>query len=518
MPATYTSARFVGRDDAFSRLASLLQSALAGDAGALMIDGTAGIGTSRFIDEASRRVTGLHEPMLVVRGGAYGPGTDRPYAPFLRALRPVLGALPDGHLIEIAGSATDDLVRLLPELGPRLGHPSGGEHATPTTVPERRQARLLEGVLGILTRLSEHQPVLLVIEDLHRADAGTRSLISFLSRIARSQRMAIVATYQGDAIRRDHPWMDELRALDAAPRPPGRLSLGPLDRDQLARLIAAIEDERPSATVLVIVAERSGGSPLIAEELLAARRELPTVSLTASFDDLVLARVAARSPECRRVLRLLAPAGRPLDRPTIRAIAERFEVAATTAPPRSSTTPRTGDGVLDPDLTAGLDEGVAYGFIVEGSDGLTLRHELVGAAIEGDLLPTTRIRHHAAVAVAMQDHPFIAMHHHLVAHDPPAAGLAAIAAADAAAGVHAPADELAALESAISIRGALGSRGSPRTRSETPGRGIPWSRRGTWLDEPPRRPSPQIGSVAPWPSWNPWSLRRTVGAIGPRSA
>ena len=79
-------------------------------------------------------------------------------------------------------------------------------------------------------------------------------------------------------------------------------------RDDLARLIEAIEGERPSASVLVIVAERSVGRPLLAEELLAARRELPTVSLTSSFEDLVLARVGARSTECRRVLRLLAPA------------------------------------------------------------------------------------------------------------------------------------------------------------------------------------------------------------------
>ena len=51
MPVTFTSARFVGREDAFARLASVLQSASAGDAGTLLIDGTSGVGTTRFIDE-----------------------------------------------------------------------------------------------------------------------------------------------------------------------------------------------------------------------------------------------------------------------------------------------------------------------------------------------------------------------------------------------------------------------------------------------------------------------------------
>jgi len=458
MPARYTSARFVGREDAFARLASLLQSAAAGDAGALMVEGTAGVGATRFIDETTRRVGALQEPMLVVRGGAFGPGTDRPYAPVIRALRPALASLRDDELAAVIGSASDELTRLLPELEPRLGVRADDGRAPSTTVPERRQARLLEGVLGVLSRLSERRPVLLVIEDLHRADAGTRTLVSFLARIARSQRLAIVGTYQADAIRRDDPWSVDLRALGGAPRPPQRMTLGPLARDDLARLIESIEGERPSASVLVIVAERSVGRPLLAEELLAARRELPTVSLTSSFEDLVLARVGARSPECRRVLRLLAPAGRAIPPTALLAIEEAFEAGTVGGPPRSSSAPRRGDGVLGADLTAGLEEGIEYGFIVEGPDGLALRHELVGRAIEADLLPTARVRHHAAVAAAMADHPFMAMHHHLVALDAPAAGAAAIAAADAAAVVDAPADELAALELAIAIRGATETR------------------------------------------------------------
>ncbi len=471
MPATFTSERFVGREDAFTRLASVLQSASAGDSGALLIDGTAGIGTTRFIDEAIRRVAALEEPMTVLRGRAFGVATDAPYAPLVRAMRPALAALPDADLAAIMGSATDELLRLLPELEARLGVRDDDGRRTLTTVPERRQARLLEGILGVLGRLGERRPVLLVIEDLHRADAGTRTLVTFLARIARAQRVAIVGTYQADAIRRDDPWAIDLRALDGAPRQPDRLTLGPLGRDDLARLIEAIEGERPSASVLVVVVERSGGRPLVAEELLAARRELPTVSLTSTFEDLVLARMAVRSTETRRVLRLLAPAGRPLSRDTLAAVAEAFEIGATSAPPRSSSGPRQGDGVLDADLAAGLDEALAHGFALEDEDGVFLRHELVGRAVEADLLPSARIRHHAALASAVEDEPFMAMHHHQIALDAPAAGRAAIAAADLAAAVDSPADELAALELAISAQGAAPGGRRPRaTRGAGTGR------------------------------------------------
>jgi DNA-binding CsgD family transcriptional regulator/tetratricopeptide (TPR) repeat protein len=457
----------VGREDAFTKVATVLQSASAGDSGTLLLDGTAGVGTTRFIDEVISRVDALREPMTVLRGCAFGDATDPPYAPLVRALRPALAGLPDEALADVMGRATDELLRLLPELGARLGAREGAGGPALTTVPERRQARLLEGILGVLGRLGERRPALLVIEDLHRADAGTRTLVTFLARIARLQRLAIVATYQADAIRRDDPWALDLRSLDAAPRQPDRLTLGPLGRDELARLIEAIEGERPSASVLVVVVERSGGRPLVAEELLAARRELPTVSLTSTFEDLVLARMAVRSPETRRVLRLLAPAGRPLPRATVAAVADAFEIEATSGPPRSSTAPRHGDGVLDADLSVGLDEAIAHGFVLENTDGVFLRHELVGRAVEGDLLPSARIRHHAALAAAVADQPFMAMYHHRVALDPPAAGRAAIAAADLAAAVDSPADELSALELAISAQGTAPAVG--RQRASRPG-------------------------------------------------
>jgi DNA-binding CsgD family transcriptional regulator/tetratricopeptide (TPR) repeat protein len=470
MPARYTSARFVGREDAFARLATVIRSAAAGDSGTLLIDGTAGVGTSRFIDEAIRRVSGLQEPMAVMRGAVYGPRTDAPYQPVIRALRPTLIALSDDELAAVLGTATDEIVRLIPELAERVDGRHDAGRPVRTVVPERRQPRLLEAVLGVLGRLGERRPVLLIVEDLHRADAGTRALLTFLARIVRSHRLAIIGTYQADAIRREDPWALDLAGLAAAPRPPGLLTLPPLTRDELARLIASIEDERPSASVLVVVAERSGGWPLVAEELLAARRELPGVSLTSSFQDLVLARIAARSHEARRALRLLAPAGRPLQRADLGAIADEFEAELTGGPPRSSSAPRRGDGVLDADLTHGLDEAIEYGFVREDEDGLALRHELVGHAIEADLLPSMRIRHHMAVARALSDRPFVAMHHFTVALDPVALRHAAVAAADAAAGVDAPLDELRALELAIAAGSAAGvtSRRGGRRRSDPP--------------------------------------------------
>jgi predicted ATPase len=55
MPPRYTSERFVGRDDAFGRLAARLDDAAQGQASTVLVSGTAGVGVSRFLDEASAR-------------------------------------------------------------------------------------------------------------------------------------------------------------------------------------------------------------------------------------------------------------------------------------------------------------------------------------------------------------------------------------------------------------------------------------------------------------------------------
>ena len=255
-----------------------------------------------------------------------------------------------------------------------------------------------------------------------------------------------------------------------------------LDRDELAALIEGIEGERASASLLLLVAERSGGSPLVAEELLAARRELPTASLTGSLDELVMRRLAsarwsaAGSCACspRRAGRSTAD--------HLAAVAAAFEVETDRPAPRSVSGPRRGDGVLDADLRAGLAEGIEHGFLVEHDGAVGFRHELDRGGRRAatccpspspattprspPVLPTTRGRRAP------------------LARGPRRGGAreAAIAAAELAAERHAPADELEALELAL----ALSDRGKGHDRTTA-------ARSARRPSAPPTGPSSRTG-------------------------
>ncbi len=451
MSARYVSDEFVGRDRELSHLAVALEAALDGASPRLLIAGRGGIGVSRLVSETIRRIRRLADPVRVVRCTARPARSMDAFAPIAEGFTPWLSSLDDDELARIVGPGAEPLGRLLPELAPRLGvAASRGRRGA--IAPERRAAWLSEAIQGLLERAGERDPILLVLEDLHHADAGTRNLAAFLARVTRPSRVCLVMTYGSDRIARGHPLLPQLAAMSASSEPPQTVEVGPLDRFDVARLVAALDGERPTAAALLLVAERSGGIPLIAEEVLAARRELPGVSLGSTLDELVLARIARRGPECRRVLRLLAPAGLPIERRALARVAGSFEALSEGLPPRSTTRPRRGDGTLDADLRAGLAEAIEHGFVVEDDTArLSIRHELVARAIEEDLLPIQRRRHHLALAAALGSSPAAALSHWLAAHESGRARTAALAAAAAAEALDSAGDALAARELALEL-------------------------------------------------------------------
>ncbi len=450
MPGRVVSRRFIGRESELARFSAAIAAAAAGTATSVVVAGTAGIGVSRFLDEGLGRLTALPAAPLILRGRAYGPA-DEPWRSVLDALTPLFGSRPEAELASLLRRDARPILAGLPGLA-ALAETVPAPATSALADPERRQPRALEALLRWLGRVAAERPIVLVLEDLHAADAATRAFATFVARTARHERIALVLSYQPDRLLRDHPLRENLAIIDAGLRPPVRIDLGPLARRDVAALIEGIEGERPSASIVVLVAERSAGSPLVVEELIASRRELRNANLTGSLSDIVSTRLAKRAPECRRVLRLLAAADRPIDRARLARAAEAFEeLRAGHLPPRSATLPRHGRDSLDADLNAGLDEAIEYGLVRHDDGRLWIRHELVARAVIANLLPPQVPRYRAALARAWDDVPIIAAHHWRSAHRLPEARAAAIAAGRHAMGLEAPEDALAAFEIGLAL-------------------------------------------------------------------
>ncbi|MBI2762387.1 MAG: AAA family ATPase [Chloroflexi bacterium] len=464
MPSGVSSARFVGRDEALSRIAVALEAAAGGHRRRLLISGPGGVGVSRLVDESIVRVARLSHPFTVLRWRAHPARTLEPYAPVINGLEAFLSGFDEAEVWRLLGPGAEALRMLLPDLVAAV--PSGRGLRVG---PDKRPAWVAEAVLGVLERAAERQPVLLVLEDLHVADAATRSMAVFLTRINRPARICFIATYRTDRAAMKETTLADLTAIADTEDPPDRLELGPLSRDELAQLIAGIEGERPTAALLMLTSERSGRNPLLAEEVLAARRELAGVSIGTSLRGLVAGRLSLRSAECRRVVRLLAPIGEPIARDSLQVVATELDRVSGELPERSSTGPRRGGEGLDADLRAGVVEAMDHGLVVEESDGsLALRHEMIADAVEEDLLPIERRELRHVLAHMPGFGPAIRARHALAAHDVASAHAALLDIASMAAERGAAQDRLSALELAMELgSGALSERAAAELIVET---------------------------------------------------
>ncbi|MCX4829504.1 AAA family ATPase [Streptomyces sp. NBC_01016] len=367
---------FVGRADELGVLNKALERAGAAEPQALLLGGEAGVGKTRLIEEfaAAARERGA----VVVTGGCVEIGADGlPFAAFSTALRALRRTLP-AEVDAAAADREDELARLLPELGEHAGRGLGGHG------DESATARLFELTGRLLEHVSAEHTVVVILEDLHWADASTRHLLSYLFRTLRSGRLAVIASYRADDVHRRHPLRPLLAELDRL-RTVTRIELGRLSRDEVARQIAGILASDPDPTVVDDIFRRSDGNAFFVEELAVSAAEGCATGLTDSLRDVLLVRVESLPESAQRVARICAEGGSTVEYPLLAAVA----------------------GLGEDELIEALRAAVGANILLASpdGDGYRFRHSLVREAVSDDLLPGERSRINRRYAEALEADP-----------------------------------------------------------------------------------------------------------------
>ncbi|MFC4331503.1 AAA family ATPase, partial [Streptomyces andamanensis] len=158
--------------------------------------------------------------------------------------------------------------RLLPELAEQ---PAARGTGRPD---EEGTARLFELTARLLEQIGAGHTVLLVLEDLHWADASTRHLLSYLFRTLRTGRLVVLATYRSDDIHRRHPLRPLLAELDGCARSAASNWSASPGRRSAARSRVSSPPE-PDPAQIDRIFERSDGNAFFVEELaVCAKRAL----------------------------------------------------------------------------------------------------------------------------------------------------------------------------------------------------------------------------------------------------
>jgi predicted ATPase len=265
-----------------------------------VIRGEAGIGKTRLATELRGRVA--------ARGGhtaacaALDLGGTAPLSLWAELIRELLPSLP-APAPEAAWP--EDLAALASELPAhfaRAGAPSAA------VAPDLQRTRLFEAVVALLAWAAREQPLLLVLEDIHSADAPSLELAAYAARRAPGLRVMMVIT------RRELPHSPDADRLEHALRSRGllafELDLHPLGAEpvaSLAREAAQLSD----ADVRHVVQSAEGNALLAVETARALGRGHREVA--PSLRGAARAALAPLAGDVRGLVEIAAVAARPLE-------------------------------------------------------------------------------------------------------------------------------------------------------------------------------------------------------------
>ncbi|MER5890808.1 AAA family ATPase [Streptomyces sp. NPDC001941] len=420
---------FVGRAGELTTLTQALARATQGEPQALLIAGEAGVGKTRLIEEFIAEA--CRQDAVIALGGCVEIGAEGlPYAPVSTALRALRRRLPD-ELAAAAHGQEGELARLLPELGDAAGHEAYGEDST---------ARLFELTARLLERIATDHTVVLVLEDLHWADASTRHLLAYLLRTLRRGRLVVIATYRADDIHRRHPLRPLLAELDRL-RTLRRIELARFTRTEVHRQLTGILAAEPAPDLVDEIFTRSDGNAFFVEELVVCHETgCDRGNLSDSLRDLLLVRVEALPEHAQHVARAVAEGGSTVEHDLLAAVAR----------------------LPEDDLIHALRAAVGANILLPVPDGdaYRFRHSLVREAVSDDLLPGERSRLNRRYAQAVEANPGLVpaderatrlASYWYHAHDAPQALPAVLRASVAARKRHAYTEQLQLLERAMEL-------------------------------------------------------------------
>ncbi|MGH2859006.1 MAG: ATP-binding protein [Solirubrobacteraceae bacterium] len=282
----------------------------------MLLSGDPGVGKSRLLAEIAVRA---HEAGAIVLAGRAPEETLVPYGPFLEALGHYVHLAPLEELRQVARDHGPELSRMLVALRhrlPDLPAPDPGD-------PETDRYRLFEAVAGLLGRLSQSAPVLIVLDDLQWADRPTLLLVRHLARSPQAARVSIAGAYR--AVER---WSDGFEATLAAlrhDRSVVALEVRGLSERDASELVGLRAGGTPSAELIRALHEETEGNPFFIEEIVrhladagvrvqdAGPVDLEAVGLPQDIRDVITGRLARLPPASLEWLRVAAVIGRDFD-------------------------------------------------------------------------------------------------------------------------------------------------------------------------------------------------------------
>jgi DNA-binding winged helix-turn-helix (wHTH) protein len=251
----------VGRGGVMALLTQAVALAQHGEGQLVLLYGEPGLGKTRVLHA-------LAEHAAAHGAQAYwGLCLELEGAPAYWPLQQIVRAALEGRgaleVLRLLGPSADDLAEAFPEL-------LAERRAMPEDPPQigMRQARfrLFDGLAQFLVRLSVERPLVLLIDDLQRADQATLRFLRFLASQLATSRILVIGTAR--PADESNPGAEERLAELARESSVRSVALGGFSSEDIARYLELATGKTAPAHVVLRLSEQTGGNPLFLEEIL----------------------------------------------------------------------------------------------------------------------------------------------------------------------------------------------------------------------------------------------------------
>ena len=370
---------FVGRERVIRHMFGQLMRRDGEQPGMIVVSGETGVGKTRLLDEFAIQASA--QGAVTLCGGRGAHADQFACGAFAVAFEEYAANRSEAERREIA-RAYPALARFVPSLG------AGIPLAAPAPDLRDYYLDLFPSIVQFLTDLARTKPVLLVLGDLHEADAVGLDLIKYLAHLAVGTPLLIVGALRDPDIEADADLPQMIEAMTRE-RLWLRIDLHCLSRQATDQLVhAMLPRAHVSDETLAQIYVQSRGNPLFVRELVEGM-SAPGSPVAADEGCQDLSWIAARLPARRRILVGMRLA--LMDEPLRRVLGLAAAVGAAEI---SLSQLREGTAALKPPvdipvLFDALDRALRLRLLEERGEGYAFRHPIVRAALY-DCLPRHR--------------------------------------------------------------------------------------------------------------------------------
>ena len=199
----------------------------------VLLSGEPGVGKTRLAQDLIAHAQKGGATLL--RGGCYEYEATTPYLPFVEAFREWAHRQSPEELRSALGATATEIARFAPEIESKLG----ALPPNPPLSPSEDRMRLFDNAARFLQSLAAARGLLVFVDDVHWADQGTLSLLHYLLRHLRNERVLFLVAYREIELDRAHPLAGALVEWNRE-RLGTRIALSRLTRADTGHLLATL--------------------------------------------------------------------------------------------------------------------------------------------------------------------------------------------------------------------------------------------------------------------------------------